>query len=86
MSPGGSPVAANWHVTRYDSAVSATTVCVLAASKQKRVINEVNLGYPMYGTPVVANGVIYVLNQSYLYAFADPNKTTKDEVPTVETK
>ena len=40
----------------------------------------------MYGTPVVANGVIYVLNQSYLYAFADPNRTAKDEVPRVETK
>jgi outer membrane protein assembly factor BamB len=60
--------------------------CVLAAGKEKKVINEVNLGYPIFGTPVVANGVLYVLNQSYLYAFADPNKAAKDEVPTLEPK
>ena len=60
--------------------------CVLAASKEKKVISEVNLDYPIYGTPVVANGVIYVLNQSYLYAFANPNKTAKDELPKVESK
>jgi hypothetical protein len=35
---------------------------------------------------VVANGVMYVLNQSYLYAFADPNKSAKDEVPKVDLK
>ncbi len=60
--------------------------CVLTAGREKKVINEVNLGYPMFGTPVVANGVMYVLNQSYLYAFADPNKTAKDKVPKVESK
>jgi len=27
-----------------------------------------------------------VLNQSYLYAFADPNKTAKDEAPKIESK
>ena len=59
---------------------------VLASSKQKKVLSETSLGYPVYGTPVVANGVMYVLNQSYLYAFADPNKTAKDEVPTIESK
>ena len=59
---------------------------VLAADRQKRVISEANLGYPIYGTPVVANGVMYVLNQSYLYAFADSNKTAKDEVPKVDLK
>ena len=59
---------------------------VLAASKEKKVISESNLGYPVYGTPVVANGVMYVLNQSYLYAFADPSKSAKDEVPKVNLK
>jgi outer membrane protein assembly factor BamB len=59
---------------------------VLASSKEKKVLTEVNLGYPVYGTPIVANGVMYVLNQSYLYAFADPNKTAKDEVPKIDAK
>lgn len=57
---------------------------VLASSKEKKLISETNLGYPIYGTPVVANGVMYVLNQSYLYAFADPNKAAKDEAPRIE--
>ena len=60
--------------------------CILASDRTKKVINEVNLGYPVYGTPVVANGVMYVLNQSYLYAFRDPNKSATDEVPKVELK
>ncbi len=59
---------------------------VLAAAREKKVISETNLGYPVYGTPVVANGVMYVLNQSYLYAFADPSKAAKDEVPKVNLK
>jgi len=44
----------------------------------------VNLAYPVYGTPVVANGVMYVMNQSYLYAFQDPNKNAKDELPKID--
>lgn len=59
---------------------------VLASSKEKKLINEVNLGYPVYGTPIVANGVMYVLNQSYLYAFQDSSKSAKDEVPKIDAK
>jgi outer membrane protein assembly factor BamB len=57
---------------------------ILASSREKKVISEVNLGYPVYGTPVVANGVMYVMNQSYLYAFQDPNKNAKDELPKID--
>jgi outer membrane protein assembly factor BamB len=59
---------------------------ILASSKEKKVLNEVNMGYPVYGTPIVANGVMYVMNQSYLYAFHDASKAAKDEVPKVEIK
>ena len=59
---------------------------ILASSKEKKVLNEVNFGYPVYGTPIVANGVMYVLNQSYLYAFQDSSKSAKDEVPKLDTK
>ena len=59
---------------------------VLASSKERKVLNEVNLGYPVYGTPIVANGVMYVMNQSYLYAFQDSSKSAKDEVPKLDTK
>ena len=30
---------------------------VLAASKEKKLLSETNLGAPIYSTPVVANGV-----------------------------
>ena len=44
---------------------------VLAADKEKKVLSEVNLGAPVYSTPVVANGVIYVASNMHLYAFYD---------------
>jgi outer membrane protein assembly factor BamB len=44
---------------------------VLAASKGKKVISETNLGTPVYSTPVVANGVIYVASNTHLFALYD---------------
>jgi outer membrane protein assembly factor BamB len=44
---------------------------VLAASKEKKVLSEVNLGAPVYSTPVVANGILYIASNTHLYAFHD---------------
>lgn len=44
---------------------------VLAATKEKKVLSETNLNAPVYSTPVIANGVIYVASNSHLYAFHD---------------
>ncbi len=44
---------------------------VMAASKEKKVLSETNMGSPVYSTPVVANGVIYVASNTHLYAFYD---------------
>ena len=54
---------------------------VMAASKEKKLIGETNLGSAVYGTPIVANGVIYVQSNRHLFAFADPTKQSrlKDE-------
>ena len=38
------------------------------------VISETNLGSPVYGTPVVANGVIYVQSNTHLFAFHNAAK------------
>lgn len=44
---------------------------VLEASKVKKIISETNLGAPVYSTPVVANGVLYVASNTHLYAIHD---------------
>jgi outer membrane protein assembly factor BamB len=54
---------------------------VMAAAKVKKVLSETNLGAPVYSTPVVANGAIYVASNTHLYAFYDEAraKTTRDQ-------
>lgn len=47
---------------------------VLAASKEKKLLSEVSLGAPVYSTPVVANGAIYVASNTHLYSFYDAAK------------
>jgi outer membrane protein assembly factor BamB len=54
---------------------------VLAAAKQKNVLFETNLGAPVYGTPIVANGTIYIQSNTHLYTFHDASRATRDEVP-----
>jgi outer membrane protein assembly factor BamB len=59
---------------------------VLAASKEKKVLSEVNLGAPVYSTPIAANGVIYVSSNTHLFAFYNQSNAGRDEVPKVELK
>ena len=40
------------------------------------LISETNLASPVYGTPIVANGVLYVQSNTHLFAFADASKRT----------
>jgi outer membrane protein assembly factor BamB len=42
--------------------------------KKDKPISECNLGSPVYATPVVANGVIYVASNTHLFAFHDSAK------------
>jgi len=41
---------------------------VMAATKEKKEISKVNVDAPIYGTPVVANGVMYIASQTHLFA------------------
>ncbi|MHB1038025.1 MAG: outer membrane protein assembly factor BamB family protein [Pirellulales bacterium] len=41
---------------------------ILAAGKEKKVLNEIRLGAPVDCTPIVANGVLYVASHRYLWA------------------
>ncbi len=44
---------------------------VLAASRQPRLISECNLNQPIYGTPVAANGGLYIHSNTHLFAVQD---------------
>ncbi|HAV64853.1 MAG TPA: pyrrolo-quinoline quinone [Verrucomicrobiales bacterium] len=61
---------------------------VLAATKEKKLISETNMGSPIYSTPIIANGVMYVGTQTHLYAIHDSARAslTADQPPTVELK
>jgi len=45
-------------------------VVVLQASKEKKVIAEMNMGSAVYATPVPAHGVLFLNNRNQLYALA----------------
>lgn len=61
---------------------------VLAASKEKKVLSETNLGAAVYSTPVAANGVVYVASNTHLYTFHDEarQKALKDQPATIDLK
>jgi outer membrane protein assembly factor BamB len=42
--------------------------------KKDKPLSESNLGAPVYSTPVIANGIIYVASNTHLYAFHDSAK------------
>jgi len=41
---------------------------VLAAGKEAKPLGKINLGAPMWASPVAANGVLYVASTRYLWA------------------
>jgi outer membrane protein assembly factor BamB len=50
---------------------------VMAAGKEAKVLSRVQLGSPMYSTPIAANGVLYVASQQYLWAVQEPREKNK---------
>lgn len=52
------------------------------------VLSECNLGSPVYSTPVVANGVVYVGSNTHLYAFHDSARgaTITDQPASIQVK
>ena len=57
---------------------------VLAATKEKKVLSETNLGAPVYSTPVVANGTFYLASNTHLYALGNNAKPiSTDQAPKV---
>jgi outer membrane protein assembly factor BamB len=52
-------------------------VIVLQAGKTLKKLAEINMGNAVYGTPVPANGVLYIMTRSDLYAITAPGAGTK---------
>jgi outer membrane protein assembly factor BamB len=52
-------------------------VIVLQAGKTMKKLAEINMGNAVYGTPVPANGVLYIMTRSDLYAIAAPGAGAK---------
>ena len=47
---------------------------ILAAGREQRLISEASLGSPIAGTPVAANGTLYVATYKALYAFRNADR------------
>ena len=41
---------------------------ILSAGKETKELAQISLGAPAYGTPVAANGTLFVSSQKYLWA------------------
>jgi outer membrane protein assembly factor BamB len=58
---------------------------VLAAAKNKKLLSETNFGAPVYSTPIVANGILFVSSTTHLYALGNSAKPINtDEAPKVD--
>lgn len=47
---------------------NAREFLVMAAGKQPQLLSRIPLGAPLYSTPILANGTLYVASQRYLWA------------------
>jgi outer membrane protein assembly factor BamB len=65
----GSPLAVDGKVYLGDE---DGDVVVLQAGKTLTKLAEINMGSAVYGTPVPANGVLYIMNTSQVFAIAAP--------------
>jgi outer membrane protein assembly factor BamB len=46
-------------------------IAILDATKEKKLIGEMNMGSSVYCTPVASNGVLYIANRNKLYALGE---------------
>jgi outer membrane protein assembly factor BamB len=49
-------------------------VTLFAPGREKKVLNEINMGSSVYSTAVAANGVLYLSNKSQIFAITAPSK------------
>jgi outer membrane protein assembly factor BamB len=47
-------------------------IVILAHGKEMREINKIDMRAPIYSSPVVANGILYIATQTHLFAIGNP--------------
>jgi len=47
---------------------------IFASDKQFKLISEVNMGSPVFSTPIVANDTLYIGTQTHLFAIGEGAK------------
>jgi outer membrane protein assembly factor BamB len=70
----GSPLVADGKVYLGDEDGDVT---VLTAGTTLKKIAEIDMGSSVYSTPVPANGVLYIMTRSDLYAIISPASQTR---------
>ena len=70
----GSPLAADGKVYLGDE---DGDVIVLQAGRTMKKLAEINMANAVYSAPVAANGVLYIMTRSDLFAIAAPAAGTK---------
>jgi PQQ-like domain len=50
---------------------------ILAAGKQLKVINKIDMRSPVYSTPVAANGALFIATPTHLYAIESKAQTAR---------
>jgi outer membrane protein assembly factor BamB len=46
-------------------------IAILAATREKKVIGEINMGSSVYCTPIPANGALFIGNRNQLFSIAE---------------
>jgi outer membrane protein assembly factor BamB len=53
-------------------------IAILAATREKKLIGEVNMGSSVYCTPIPANGALFIANRNQLYSIAEKTLANKN--------
>ena len=46
-------------------------VVIFEAGKEKKLLNTLDMGAPVYSSPVFSNGTLYIATQTHLYAIGE---------------
>ena len=45
---------------------------IFKSGKEKKLLSQTNMGAPIFATPIVANGVLYISTNTHLFAIQAP--------------